>query len=113
MLVALLVDPLCGTDVPFHSDVVAKCGASLASELAPSYLPRVGGAIPDLITLEDEIAWSCNQHDVVKHKKILFIILQFCQSCVPSVLFLALVILAADSILDFKVVNKDRIAAFK
>ena len=97
--------------VPFTDQLVAECGASLANELAPLYLSK--DRPNNMIVLNDEVGWSACREDLDRNYKILAVVLRYVPSCVPSLLFLAMTVMATDAILEGKVCNACKISAYK
>ena len=96
---------------PFTDELVARTGASLASELAPIYLQA--SPPQTLISLDNEIGWVACAADIIKAKRILGPIVLHVPDCVPSLLFLSMALLAADAILQDKLCGRCRQTAYK
>lgn len=95
----------------FTQELVTKVGTQLAGSISDRYLaesPR-----HELVVLEDVHGWVPTWRDVVNAKGCLVPILQHEATRVPGLMFIMMVILVADSVLNSKVVKGSETEAYK
>jgi hypothetical protein len=97
-LLALLIVSM--AVIPFTDELVTRTAHSVATELSDIYLGANARPPREIIYLDDEVGWSASADDIIRSRVLIGAILRNVPSCVPSLLFIALVLCAADSILD-------------
>ena len=95
----------------FTQELVTKVGTQLAGSISDRYLAV--SPQHELVVLEDVHGWVPTWRDVVNAKGCLVPILQHEATRVPGLMFIMMVILVADSVLNSKVVKGSETEAYK
>ncbi len=93
---------------------IATLSSNMAASVAADYLDPVTAAGTKLVSIQDEEGWNVCSADLSGNAKTLMPVVLLMPAFVPSLSFLALVILNVDSILNNLVVHKQcKIEAYK
>ena len=103
------VAPASGTG--FTQEHVVLVGTALAASVSKDYLAENPGR--ELVTLEDSRGWVPNWKDVVGAADVIIPFLHHDGSRIPSLVFVTMCILVADSVLNSKVVKRCETEAMK